>query len=123
VSLTGGTATFADKNVGAGKTVTLAGATLSGSASGNYTLTSVATDQADITALDITGDFTAANKIYDGNAVAGVVTRTLAGAIAGDAVSLIGGTAAFDRCECRHRQDCYLSGRDAQRSRRDSTIT
>ena len=81
VSLTGGTATFADKNVGINKTVTLAGAALRGAAAGNYTLTSVATDQANISALGITGNFTAANKVYDGNAVAGVGTRTLTGAI------------------------------------------
>ena len=34
VSLTGGTATFSDKNVGNGKTVTLTGASLSGSGCG-----------------------------------------------------------------------------------------
>ena len=49
VSLTGGTATFADKNVGNGKTVTLTGATLSGRDAGNYILDSVATTTANIT--------------------------------------------------------------------------
>ena len=42
VSLTGGTATFADAQAAPGKTVTLTGSALSGSASGNYSLTSVA---------------------------------------------------------------------------------
>ena len=50
VSLTGGTATFADKNVGNGKTVTLTGATLSGTDAGNYNLTSVSTTTAAIKA-------------------------------------------------------------------------
>jgi hypothetical protein len=95
VILSGGTATFANANVGANKVVTLASATLTGGAAGNYTLTSVATATADITVRGITGSFTAANKTYDGNAVAGVVTRTLTGVIAGDAVSLTGGTASF----------------------------
>ena len=67
VSLTGGTASFGDANVGAGKTVTLAGATLTGSAAGNYNLSSVGTTTAAITALGITGSFTAADKVYDGN--------------------------------------------------------
>src|SRR6476620_12266807 len=38
VSLTGGAATFNNKNVGTGKTVTLTGATLTGADSGNYFL-------------------------------------------------------------------------------------
>src|SRR5205807_1300857 len=43
VTLTGGTATFSDKNVANGKTVTLTGATLSGTTAANYILDSVAT--------------------------------------------------------------------------------
>jgi hypothetical protein len=66
VSLTGGTASFGDANVGPGKTVTLVGATLTGGAAANYNLTSVGTTTAAITALGITGSFTAADKVYDG---------------------------------------------------------
>ncbi len=95
VSLTGGTATFADANAGTGKIVTLTGATLTGAASGNYSLTSVNTTTADITALGITGNFTAANKVFDGTTSATVQTRTLTGVIGADAVSLTGGTATF----------------------------
>jgi len=75
--------------------VTLTGASLSGADAGNYILDSVATTTANITALHITGTFTAQNKIYDGNASATVLTRSLIGAISGDVVSLTGGTAAF----------------------------
>src|SRR5439155_1700732 len=57
VSLSGGTATFDDKNVANGKTVTLTGATLSGVDAADYVLDSVATTTADITALHITGSF------------------------------------------------------------------
>ncbi len=96
VSLTGGTATFNNKNVGTGKTVTLAGATLSGGDAGNYNLTSVATTTADITALSVTGTFASANKAYDGNTSAAANSRAVVGAIGGDAVSLTGGTAAFN---------------------------
>ena len=43
----------------------------------------------------MTGHFTAANKVYDGNASATILTRTLDGVIGGDDVSLSGGTASF----------------------------
>ncbi len=48
VSLVGGTASFDNKNVGTAKTVTLTGATLDGSAKGNYTLSSVSDATADV---------------------------------------------------------------------------
>ena len=54
VTLSGGTAAYDTKNVGTGKTVTLTGATLAGADAGNYTLTSVATTTAAITALETT---------------------------------------------------------------------
>ena len=54
VSLTGGTATFASKNVGTW-TVSLNGATLGGAAAGNYVLDSVATTTASITPKPLTG--------------------------------------------------------------------
>jgi len=53
VILTGGAADFADANVANGITVTASGMTLSGSAAGNYTLTSVDTATANITQLKI----------------------------------------------------------------------
>src|SRR5207245_4407 len=71
------------------------GASLSGADAGNYILDSVATTTANITALHITGSFTANNKIYDGNTSATVLTHSLTGAITGDAVSLTSGTATF----------------------------
>jgi YDG domain len=57
VSLTGGTATFASKNVGTW-TVTLAGAALSGGDAGNYALDSVATTTARITPKVLAGSTT-----------------------------------------------------------------
>ena len=65
-ALTGGTATFANKNVGTGKTVTLTGASLTGADAGNYSAELGRDDDANITAKSITGNFTAANKVYDG---------------------------------------------------------
>jgi len=57
VSLSGGTAAFADAAVGAGKTVTLTGATLSGAQAANYTLGPVATTTADIAAAGLAENF------------------------------------------------------------------
>ena len=60
--------TFADPNVGTGKTVTATNISLSGSASGNYSLSSTsATTTADITTKAITATLTADDKTYDGN--------------------------------------------------------
>src|SRR4030095_8479378 len=70
VTLTGGTATFDNKNVGNGKTVTGTGFALGGTDVANYVLGTVATTTANITAITVTGSFTAANKPYDGNATA-----------------------------------------------------
>src|SRR5207249_4600281 len=97
VSLSGGTATFADANVGSNKTVTGTGFSLIGAAAGNYTLaSSTLTTTANITAKSVTGSFTANNKVYDGNTSATIASRSLTGAITGEDVNLSGGTATFD---------------------------
>ncbi len=96
VTLTGGTATFADKNVGTGKTVTGTGFTLGGADAGNYSLASTTpTTTANITAKSLTGSFTAANKVYDGTTAATVSSPALSGVITGDAVSLSITSASF----------------------------
>jgi YDG domain len=96
VSLAGGSAQFDTKHAGVDKTVTGSGFALGGDAKGNYTLASVAGTKADITAKSITGSFTAADKLYDGTAVATISGRSLDGKIAGDDVTLVGGTATFE---------------------------
>src|SRR6185295_12122256 len=83
VSYTGGSATFSDKAVATGKTVTATGLGLSGADAGNYTVNTTAIALADITPLSITGNITADNKIYDGSTTAIILTRTLAGVISG----------------------------------------
>lgn len=95
VTLSGGTAAFATAGAGTGKTVTSSGMALSGTAAGNYNLTSVATTTANINPLTITGSFTADDKTYDGTIGATVLTRTANGVLGNDAVSLTGGTASF----------------------------
>ncbi|MEN9319899.1 MAG: hypothetical protein RLZZ309_886, partial [Bacteroidota bacterium] len=65
------TATFANKNVGLAKEVTVSGISISGTDAGNYTLTNVtAITNADITVKSLTVSATANNKIYDGNTTA-----------------------------------------------------
>ncbi|MFN8764943.1 MAG: beta strand repeat-containing protein [Pirellulaceae bacterium] len=98
LTLDGGTATFDTKNVGTGKTVTLAAATLGGADAGNYTLTSVNTTTANVTAISLVGAFTVTStKVYDGNTTANVLTRTIpSGVLAGETVTLVGGTAAYN---------------------------
>ena len=97
VSLSGGTASFANKDVGTDKDVTLTGATLAGTDAGNYNLTSVGGAKANITAKELTGSFTASNKTYDGDTSASISGRSLgSGKVTGDGVSLTGGTATFD---------------------------
>jgi len=58
-------AVFTDKNVGAGKTVTISGLTIGGADAGNYSLTQPTTT-ANITARDITVKAINSSKTYDG---------------------------------------------------------
>ena len=102
VSLIGGTAAFADKNVGISKIVALSGAVLSGSHAGNYSLTSVATKTADITPKNLTiSGAIAQEKTYDGNNVATVsfsaasLTGVISSDLGGVSVDSTGCTAAF----------------------------
>ena len=77
VTYTGGTAAFSDKNVADGKTVTGTGLSLAGTDAGNYTVNTTDTTLANITPLTITGDITAANKIYDATTSATILTLSL----------------------------------------------
>ena len=83
--------TFADKNAGAGKTVTVSGLSLSGAKAGNYSLQAYSTT-ADITPKAITvSGLNAANKTYDGNTAATVSGNVaLNGVVSGDTVNLSG---------------------------------
>ncbi|MFM7844719.1 MAG: beta strand repeat-containing protein, partial [Planctomycetota bacterium] len=86
---------FADKNVGNGKTVTASGFSISGTASGNYSLAQPTGLTADITAAALTvSNVSANNKVYDATTAATLVTTTaaLSGVISGDTVTLTKGT-------------------------------
>jgi len=88
VTLTNASGLFADKNAGADKLVSLDGVTLGGADARNYTLSAPAGVRATITPRALTAAGLAVqDKIYDGTRDA-EVSATLAGALAGDAVSL-----------------------------------
>ena len=93
VGYVGGTATFDDKNVGNGKTVTVTGLSLSGADAGNYTVNTTATTTADITPRALMVSAAGQNKVYDGTTTA---TVTLSDdRVAGDDLTLSYGTATF----------------------------
>jgi hypothetical protein len=90
VSYSGGTATFADKNAGAGKTVTAIGLALSGADAGNYTVNATATTTANINQATLT--VTADNKsINVGNALP-TLTASFSGFVAGETLATSGVT-------------------------------
>ncbi len=88
---TSATGTFASKDIGTSKVVTVAGLTLSGADASHYTLTQPTTS-ADVTAkvLTVTG-MSASNKVYDGTRTATLSFSgaSLVGVISGDTVSLV----------------------------------
>ncbi|ABC65104.1 YDG domain-containing protein [Erythrobacter litoralis] len=94
VGTSGTTFTFADKNAGTGKTVSVSGTALTGTDAGNYTLSVPASTLADILAKAITASVSANSKTYDGT-TAGTGSVTLNGVVAGDAVGTSGTTFTF----------------------------
>lgn len=91
-----GTAGFADQHAGTGKTVTATGITLGGADAANYSVLPTATGSANITPAPVTIAFTTTHKMYDATTAATIVTRTVTGNIAPDAViTATGGTATF----------------------------
>jgi hypothetical protein len=100
LSVASATGSFADKNAGDGKSVSITGLTLGGADASNYTLadtTAIAT--ADITKAVISAitSTTAANKTYDGTTNAALETADagFTGMISGDALSLATATGNF----------------------------
>ena len=87
VTCSASSASFSDKNVGTGKTVTASGITITGTDAANYTLSSnSAITTADITAKDLTVTANGINKVYDGSTTA-TVTLTSSDIVGGDDVT------------------------------------
>jgi hypothetical protein len=96
VSLEGGSARFLDAAAGTSKEVVGDGFTLAGADRGNYTLSPQPYQTtASITPAFVIGSFTAADKEFDGGTAATILSRGLSGVLAGDQVSLVGGSARF----------------------------
>ncbi len=96
LTVSGGIGSFADKNVGTGKSVTVSGYTLSGTNAANYTLTQPTGLTANITPrpLSVTG-VSASNKVYDATTSDTLIGTATVSALSGDAISVSGGTANF----------------------------
>ncbi|KAF3998148.1 YDG domain-containing protein [Glaciimonas immobilis] len=87
-------ATFATKDVGQQKAVSVTGITAGGTDAGNYTFNPTATTAANITPLTIVVNATGIDKVYNANATAGVSLAS-AGIYSGDQVAFAGTAATF----------------------------
>ena len=97
VHLSGGSASFSNKDVPGAHTVTVTGLSLAGAQTGDYSLANPSpVMSASITPRSITGSITANNKVYDGTTGATLADEILTGVLSGDSVVLTGGSAAFD---------------------------
>jgi filamentous hemagglutinin family protein len=115
VSFLDTSAGFSDKNVGTGKSVTVAGITAGGADASNYSFNTTATTNADITRRPITVTATGTNKVYDGT-VADSVTLSSAGLLSGDAVSFSSSSAAFANSNAGMGKTLSISGISASGS-------
>ncbi|MGS0758316.1 YDG domain-containing protein, partial [Roseateles sp. GG27B] len=90
-----GLASFADKNVGVGKAVTVTGYTLGGADAGNYLMAQPTGLTANITQanLAVTG-LSAANKVYDATTAAAMSGTAQVAALGTDSLTLGGSAAA-----------------------------
>ena len=94
VTLSYASASFADKNVGNNKPVTVTGIQLSGPEALDYTFNSTASTTANITQRTLVITATAANKKYDGTKAA-TVTSFLDNRVLGDDITLSYAAASF----------------------------
>ena len=109
---------YDNKIVGNNHLMIPAGSVSDGNSGDNYAVTFVSIATGVITPRAIIGNITANNKVYDGTNAATIATRTLAGVVPLDAVSLVGGTATFSDKNVGNgkavtAQGLSLSGTDA----------
>jgi hypothetical protein len=92
-------------------TVTVAGLTLAGAQATDYQLPAPQqTTTANITPLALSAVVTAANKVYDGTAIATITSLNVTGVLAGDTISLVGGTGTFDSPNAGTSKTVTVSG-------------
>ena len=90
-----GNASFADKNVAAGKVVSVSGITVTGTDSGNYTFNTTTATTANITAATLAVSATGVNKVYDG--LMGATATLGDNRIVGDVLTLAGNASFADK--------------------------
>ena len=94
----------------------------------NYILPTLASGAASITKRALIGTITVANKEYDGTTAATITARNLSGAIFGDDVSYVGGTASFANVVVQNNKlvttiGLTLAGLDAENYSVNTTAT
>ncbi|WP_254677377.1 YDG domain-containing protein, partial [Janthinobacterium sp. HH100] len=100
LSVSGASGSFADKNAGTGKTVSISGIVLGGTDAGNYNLTgTTASGSADISKATISGvtGIVAGNKVYDGGQAASLnmAGASFTGMVGGDNLTVSGASGSF----------------------------
>jgi filamentous hemagglutinin family protein len=86
-------ASFADRNAGTGKTVSVFGITVGGADAGNYSFNTTATTTANISQAQLTVSAAGVNRVYDASTGATVMLSD--NHIAGDSLTLNYGSASF----------------------------
>ena len=106
-----GNGTFADRNAGIGKAVSVFGLTLSGADAGNYRLLTLGgTTTASITPRTIAATFAAGDKVYDGTTAATVTANFAAGGVlAGDSLT-VADDARFDTSAIGFGKSVQITG-------------
>jgi len=103
-----GSASFADKNAGTGKTVSVGGIAISGSDAGNYALASTtASTSADIVARSLTVTASGIDRVYDGSDAASVSFGD--NRVSGDVLT-VSGNAAFADKQAGNAKTVSVSG-------------
>jgi filamentous hemagglutinin family protein len=90
-----GTASFADKNVGNGKTIAVGSVGLAGADAGNYNLFVTSGTSADITPASLTVSANGAGQFFDGRAFTGGNGVTINGLVNGETVADLLGTLGY----------------------------
>src|SRR5439155_1569808 len=102
-------ASFADKNVGAARTVTVSGITITGPDADDYTYNTTASTTADITPRALAVTLTGGGKVYDGTTAA---TATFADAdrVPGDVLTVNYASALFDSKNVGSAKPVFVTG-------------
>ncbi|MCC7683522.1 YDG domain-containing protein [Janthinobacterium sp. FW305-128] len=115
LSVSGASGSFADKNAGTGKTVSISGIVLGGTDAGNYNLTgTTASGSADISKATLSGvtGIVAGNKVYDGSTAVSLNTAGAAfsGMAGGDNLTVSNATASFSDKNAGNGKTVNVSG-------------